>query len=173
MALPDGHRRRLDEYLERCRTVAPELRWVRAESLHLTLRFLGSVEAALLDGLAAGLAAVRWEPFPVAVGGLGSFGRGAAARVVWLGVSEGVSELSALAAAVEDRCAAVGLPPEDRAYSPHLTLARARDRRGARLPELPPPPELERWTVDRFNLYRSRPGTGGAVYSVLAEFPAG
>jgi len=79
-------------------------------------------------------------------------------------------ELERLAAAVEERCAAAEFPPEERAYNPHLTLARARQRRGARIPELPPPPELDAWTVDGFRLYRSRPGAGGAVYSVLEEF---
>jgi 2'-5' RNA ligase len=143
---------------------------VAAESLHLTLRFVGNTAEDVVDRLSAELRLVPVKPFEVGIGGLGNFGRGRMARVAWLGVQRGEEGLRSLAAAVEGRCQAVGLAPESRPYSPHLTLARARTRAGAALPALPDPPRLESFTVDHFRLYRSRTGRGGSVYSVLEEF---
>jgi 2'-5' RNA ligase len=91
-------------------------------------------------------------------------------RVVWLGLATGGDDVRRLAAEVEARCSALGFDPESRPYNPHLTLARARQRRGDGLPELPPPPELPAWRVTGFRLYRSRLGPGGASYAVLEEF---
>ena len=170
VGLPDLQRDRLAGYLDGCRVLLPGFRWVAADSLHLTLRFLGRVGPGPLDSLAAALRRLTVEPFPVTVGGLGAFGRGSSVRVVWLGVTAGGHELSRLAAEVEGCTVAAGFEPEERPYHPHLTLARSRERRGQALPELPPPPDPPGWTVTGFRLYRSRPGAGGATYSVLEEF---
>jgi 2'-5' RNA ligase len=143
---------------------------VAAANLHLTLRFLGSVEAGTLERLAVSLRELPFTPFEARLGGLGSFGRGSGVRVLWIGILAGGEELARLAAEIEWRCREAGLEPEERPYSPHLTLARARDRRGARVPELPAPPELAPWMVGTFRLYRSRTGPGGAVHSGLEEF---
>jgi RNA 2',3'-cyclic 3'-phosphodiesterase len=143
---------------------------VAPDSLHLTLRFLGGVDRHRLEALAADLRALTVEPFPVVLDGLGSFGRGIAVRVVWLGLAAGGDQLAKLAAEIEAQCAAEGFEAEARPYNPHLTLARSRQRRGDRLPELPAPPELPGWTVTGFRLYQSRTGPGGATYSVLEEF---
>lgn len=170
MGLSDLPRDRLAGYLDTCREMAPGFRWVAPESLHLTVRFLGRVETGPLDSLAAALRTIRVEPFPISLGGLGTFGRRSAVRVVWLGLAIGGDELSRLASEIETRGAGLGFEPEARRYHPHLTLARSRQRRGERLLELPPPPELPGWTVTGFRLYRSRLGPGGATYSVLEEF---
>jgi len=143
---------------------------VTPDSLHLTLRFLGAVERDRLEALAGMLRELTVEPFSVGLAGLGTFGRGSGVRVAWLGLAAGAEHLRSLAAEVESRCSALGFEPEARAYNPHLTLARSRQRRGDRLPELPPPPKLPAWTVAGFRLYRSRLGRGGASYSVLEEF---
>ena len=172
IAIPDRQRERLASYIDTCRPLAPAFRWVAPESLHLTLRFLGGVESDRLEALAADLRALRVEPFEVALERLGTFGRGTAVRVVWLGLAAGGDHLNRLAGEVERHCSARGFEPEARPYNPHLTLARSRQRRGDRMPELPPPPELAGWTVTGFRLYRSRLGPGGANYSVLEEFGA-
>ena len=156
VALPEQQRARLAGYLEECRNLAGGLRWVPADNLHLTLRFLGNVEPERLERLAASLRGVSFAPFGLGLDGVGSFGRSSAVRVVWLGVGEGQSQLASLAAEVEKRCADLGFEPEERPYNPHLTLARARDRGGAKLPDLPAPPALPPWTVRGFELYRSQ-----------------
>jgi 2'-5' RNA ligase len=143
---------------------------VAAVNLHLTLRFLGAVRRETLDRLAAGLRAVRRDPFEVRLGEVGTFGRGSAVRVVWLGVEEGKAALAGLAGLVEAECRDAGLEPEPRPYNPHLTLGRVRERRGNALPELPQPPAVAPWTVAGFHLYQSRLGPSGAVHSVLEDF---
>lgn len=155
IALPAAQRQVLGSYLERCAGRAPGFRWVPPESLHVTLRFLGSVEEPVLGAVVAGLARIRQAPFGARVGGLGTFG-GRRATVAWLGLSEGREEAAALATACEAACRAAGLEPEERPFRPHLTLARARDRRGEPLPDLEPPPELPGWEVTEFVLFESR-----------------
>jgi 2'-5' RNA ligase len=170
VGVPDLQRERLALFLATCRALAPGFRWVAPDSLHLTIRFLGRVDGRRLEALAAALRAVAVRPFPVSLEDVGTFGRGSAIRVVWLGLASGSDDLARLAGEVEEHCAAEGFEPEDRPYHPHLTLARSRLRRGDHLPDLPPPPELTGWTVAGFRLYRSRLGPGGASYSVLEEF---
>ena len=101
------------------------LAWVRADNLHLTLRFLGEVEPAMLEPVREAwsrppTAAV--PPFTVRLGGLGGFPSGRAPRVVWASVTAGGEELGTLYAALEAALVARGLPGESRAFHPHVTL---------------------------------------------------
>jgi len=153
--LPEEHRRLLTDYLRRCAGLAPGYRWVTPDSLHLTLRFLGNVQAAALEAVRDRLEGVRAAPFRLALDGRGVFGPRAAPRVVWLGVGEGLDACAALAASVEAACQAAGMEPEERPFRAHVTLARQIGER-ERLPALPDPPELEPWTVEDFVLYESR-----------------
>lgn len=156
LALPDGHRELLAAYLDRCRALAPGFRWVQAESLHLTLRFLGAVDEERLAAVRGRLAEVRASPFEARLDGTGTFGGRRRASVVWLALVEGVAATAELSAACERACQEAGLEPEPRTFRPHVTLARARSRSGEPLGELPPAPELPAWTVDGFVLYESR-----------------
>lgn len=106
-----------------------QLRWVAPEQWHLTLVFCGEVEERLVPELIERLhrAAARTAVFPLSLHGGGSFPKQAArARVLWTGVGGDTATLSRLA----ERCSAAarrcGIPVEDRAFRPHLTLARAR-----------------------------------------------
>jgi RNA 2',3'-cyclic 3'-phosphodiesterase len=165
LPLPEENRRRLESYLRECSQAAPEFRWSDAGNLHLTLRFVGSVERDLVDGIAGRVDA--GSAFDVALGGIGTFRRGRLTRVVWLGVGEGAEALRALAGRLEAECRAAGLEPETRAFTAHLTLARARARDGAALPDLPALPELEVWRANELVLYSSHLGRGGAVHEPI------
>ncbi len=165
MPLPEENRKRLESYLRECSQAAPQFRWGDAHNLHLTMRFIGSVDRAVADGIAERVEV--GAAFDVALGEIGTFARGRLARVVWLGVREGAEPLRALAGRVEAECRAAGLDPEARAFTPHLTLARARARDGAALPELPALPELHRWRATELVLYSSHLGRGGAVHEPL------
>ena len=173
VGLPDIQLRALAAYVERCRTAAPGFRWVSAENLHLTLRFIGNVREEVAAELELSLEQVTFRPFQLALSRLDVFGRGPRARVVWIGTGEGEEELRGLAARVDSACQAAGLPAEERPYNPHLTLARAAGGRPAPLPELPPAPELPAWLVNAFGLYQSRLAPAGAVYSVVRAYPSG
>jgi len=113
---------------------------------------------------------VRQEPFDLRLRGTGTFGGRGHVRVVWLGVAEGGEPLRELAAKSESACRAAGLPPEERPFRAHLTLARATQRGGANLPPLPEPPELSGWRAEGFVLYESRLGKGPAVYAPIERF---
>jgi 2'-5' RNA ligase len=146
---------------------APEFRWAASENLHLTLRFIGSVERDVVEGIAERLEGAAGTPFQLALGGVGTFRRGRLARVVWLGVVSAVQPLGALAKRVEAECRAAGLEPEERAFKPHLTLARARPRDGAALPELPQLPALAPWRAEELILYSSHLQRAGAVHEPI------
>lgn len=110
------------------------VKWAEREQLHLTLRFLGEVDAARVDALRGALAdAVRGvEPFRLVLAGLGVFPPRGAPRVVWAGVSFGAERLAELTARVEERLAEAGFPREARRFSPHVTLGRVREGESGR-----------------------------------------
>lgn len=168
--LPDPQRRRLAGYLRDCSSRIPGFRWAPAENLHLTLRFLGGLDPSAFDALRKRLEAIRLPSFGLELGGLGTFGSARRARVLWLGVAEGREPLQALASGVEQACTAIGLPPADRPFSAHLTLARARERGGAPLSP-PDPPVLDPWRVDRFTLFESRLGRPSSTYLARGRYP--
>ena len=170
LAPPSAVVAELEGYLERCRALAPSFRWVAPVGVHLTLRFLGSVESEPLAGVVALLRGIRRPPFELRLGGLGTFG-GRRPSVVWLDLASGREPAAALAAATEGACVAAGLEPERRPFRPHLTLACSRERFGSVLPDLPPAPDLEPWTATDMILYESRLGGGPPVYTPLERFP--
>jgi 2'-5' RNA ligase len=167
LPLPEAQRDLLDRYLSGCAVLAPEFRWTPGPNLHLTIRFLGHVEGSLAEGIADRLGQASLKSFELKLGEMGTFKRGRLARVVWLGLTQGEEEITSLAAKVEEECESAGLEAEARRFNAHLTLARARARDGAPLPDFAPPPELDAWRADELVLYRSRLGRAGSVYEPL------
>ena len=167
LPLPEGHREALGQYLVECAAAAPAFRWTPAANLHLTVRFIGSIERSVVDGIADRLGARPLAGFELELGDVGTFNRGRLVRVVWFQVRSGADAAKELAAQVEEECARAGLPPEARPFQPHLTLARARARDGAVLPPLPLAPELPPWRAGELILYRSQLGRAGSVYEPL------
>jgi 2'-5' RNA ligase len=104
-----------------------DVRWVRLDGLHLTLRFLGETPEDVVDGVIVAVdeAARGRSPFPVVVTGAGAFPSMARPRTLWLGVADGSDELAELAARLDDRLAVAGWPRSERPFRAHLTLARS------------------------------------------------
>ncbi|HEY0831745.1 MAG TPA: RNA 2',3'-cyclic phosphodiesterase [Candidatus Dormibacteraeota bacterium] len=167
LPLPEEHRQALDRHLAGWAAAAPQFRWTPAANLHLTIRFLGQVDQPLAEGIAERLEDRGLKGFDLQLGKLGTFKRGRLARVVWLGQRSGGDDAMALAADVEEECVRAGLEPEARRFNAHLTLARARARDGAALPQLSPPPELAPWRAAELILFRSHLGRAGSVYEPL------
>jgi RNA 2',3'-cyclic 3'-phosphodiesterase len=112
---------------------ADEVRWVPPENVHLTLQFLGAVPEERVPAVeeAVRAAAAGSHPLSLEVKGAGGFPNARRPRVVWIGLAGDVDALGALVADLGRRLAPLGFPPEERRFSPHLTIGRARDGRGA------------------------------------------
>ena len=126
---PDDIRSALHAAMHPLRTAAPEIRWVDAPRIHLTMKFLGEHSEEAIPPLVDALArtASRYDPIPLELGGLNAFPNLRQPRVVWLGVKAD-PKLELMHHDVETACAALGHPVDGRAYRPHVTLGRARDR---------------------------------------------
>jgi len=153
----------------------PGARWMDPASLHLTLRFIGEVPEDQALDIDEALADLRAPPFSVTLEGVGVFGTGRRARILWAGVerNEALNHLQAKVESVLVRC---GQRAEERKFTPHVTLARLKD---------PPQDRIARFLyerglfragpmpVDHVTLYRSHLGNGGSVYEALGEYPLG
>jgi RNA 2',3'-cyclic 3'-phosphodiesterase len=171
LPVPEPQRGELGRFIAECAQLAPEFRWTPTENLHLTIRFVGNVERAVVETIAEALASRSAAAFELDLGGIGAFGRGSAVRVVWVGLRAGADAAAALAAQVEEECVRAGLVGEDRPLQAHLTLARARARNGSRLPDLLALPQLKPWRADELILYSSRLTRSGAIYEVIRTLP--
>jgi 2'-5' RNA ligase len=176
MDIPEDVRRALEEFagpLARLRCGGA--RWVRLEGAHVTLKFIGEVSAEKAERIRVALAEVRDAgPVELRFRGTGFFPHARRPRVFWAGI-EASPNLAALAAEIETRLETLGIPREQRAFHPHLTLARFKSEGG--LEELCEA-IARRGDVDfgatearEFHLYESKLQRGGAVYTRLATFP--
>lgn len=121
--LPDSVKSSLGGF----RKELPFAKWVGAEELHLTLRFIGEVNGETFNAIRSALAAVRFAPFPLTLCGVGHFPPGRRApRVLWVGM-ERSAPLLTLQQDVEVALIDAGIAPDERGFSPHITLARLRD----------------------------------------------
>lgn len=151
----------------------PGIRWQRAETLHLTLRFLGEIAPDVVSTLEERLAPLaRSTPaFELAVDGLGLFGTPRRPRVLWLGVKGDLPALVRLAEGVEGMVRACGLPPADHPFRPHLTLARLRRGATAAGPIAKMTEDWPPFAVAGMTLYASSLHPEGARHEALASFP--
>ncbi|HKM66018.1 MAG TPA: RNA 2',3'-cyclic phosphodiesterase [Candidatus Acidoferrum sp.] len=118
--------------LKEFRAVAPQVKWVRPENLHVTLKFLGEAETAKLSALQNALSAIRsHQPVNLEFRGLGFFPNEKRPKVFWAGLDSSPN-LKSLAADIDSATHRLGFPLEDRPFAPHLTLARFQP------PEIPP-----------------------------------
>lgn len=154
-----------------------DARWVEAEKLHLTVRFIGQVEddraPALIERVRA---PVPLPPFDVRFGACGVFPPSGSPRVIWIGVAEGAASLSGIHRELNDRLMPFGFEPEHRPFSAHLTLARVRTARSGgkiraavgafTVPDV-------RCHVSHVTLFRSHLSPRGSRYDVVAAIPLG
>lgn len=169
-------RERLEQTITSLRAQAPSAKWVNPAGLHLTLVFLGEVDDARVPEITGALAAVaaRHRRLSLAFRGGGGFGSGRRPRVLWVGVEGDVAPLAALQSDLAGALEPLGFPREARAYSPHLTVARAREPRGdAALAACVEGLNVDfgTTTIASFVLYQSVLGPGGSKYTVMAALP--
>jgi len=185
--IDDAIRERIARFLEGVQGFAPDARWVKPESLHVTLKFIGEQPEPAVEQIKVALGMVRGSVAEIQFRGYGFFPTAKSARVFWVGMEAG-SQLAALAASVDDTLGPLGIPKEVRAFSPHLTLARGpggsssprwhkgngSNRAFQRLQEklaALPAPEFGSMTAREFFLYQSQLSPKGSKYTKLARFP--
>ena len=105
------------------------LKMVRPENVHMTLRFLGNISQDRLDQIHNEMKNVDFIPFEVRINGLGAFPNLRRIGVVWAGIREGQNELRSIFYQLDSKLSKLGFKPENRGFSPHLTLARVRSGR--------------------------------------------
>ncbi len=150
----------------------PGARWVLPEQLHLTLRFIGDIDAAVLSEIIDALDAVASDPFQLSLAGTGCFPPRGKPRVLWAGVEKNEA-LDNLHDRIESRLRSIGLDPEKRKFFPHITLARlgrvTAGQVGNYLSQhglffYPP------FAVEKFCIYASVLHPGGARHYLEQEF---
>ena len=173
--LPEPLRAALAETQQAFRRVCPEARWTRPEGIHLTLKFLGEISDAQAKRVVESLTRIgKFEPFSIEARGFGFFPHPRRPRVLWVGI-EAPSALGELAARVEREMEKAGFAREERAFTPHLTLARfpvPRPQPGleAALPGAEPA-SLGRFEASEFFLFESQLSPQGAQYRKVVRFP--
>ncbi|HEX3879363.1 MAG TPA: RNA 2',3'-cyclic phosphodiesterase [Bryobacteraceae bacterium] len=174
--IPEEIIRRLEQLISRLKPAA-RIAWSPAANLHITTKFIGEWPEERLDELKSALAAVSSRsPIDTAIRSLGFFPNPRWPRNFWCGIE--APGLAELAAATEAATSSLGIASEIREYSPHLTLARIKER--IDLAPLHQAIECEsaglgldfgHFEVRSFSLYRSQMYSTGSVYTKLAEFP--
>jgi RNA 2',3'-cyclic 3'-phosphodiesterase len=187
--IDEAVRERIVRFMEGVKGFAPDARWVRPGSLHVTLKFVGEKSAEQVEEIKRALAGIRAQPFEMTFRGYGFFPTTKAARVFWIGIASG-DALGQLVGAVDATMAELGIPKEDHAFSPHLTLARGGGHSGApgwkkgdgpnrnfhmlqeKLGAMTAP-EFGSMMAREFFLYQSQLMRGGSQYTKLERFELG
>ncbi|MDR1712034.1 MAG: RNA 2',3'-cyclic phosphodiesterase [Propionibacteriaceae bacterium] len=173
----------LEAFIGPRRDQTPPWRWVRPETWHITLAFLGDVDDDRRDALSENLGAIKAAGFPIRMGGAGAFRRedirdpggdlpGLKAKVVWMGAS--ADELAPLSANVRAAASRAGVRPDGSKFQAHITLARSRKPAPARgLLDVVASFGSFDFQADAFHLVKSTLTPSGSVYDVVETWPLG
>jgi 2'-5' RNA ligase len=171
--LPKETRKTLAAIQEQLKQSRARVRWVRANSIHLTLKFLGDIHPGQVDDIAAVTAqVVRNEPLlTLCAAGLGAFPNQRNPRVIWVGIDGEVKRLTHIQTRLEHDLVPLGFARERRGFRVHLTLGRVRDKRNRQalidaMAELKIP-EFDSFDVTEIILYKSDLRLTGAIYTKL------
>jgi 2'-5' RNA ligase len=151
-----------------------DLKLVEPKNIHITLRFLGSVNASMVDKIHERMKQVVFSPFDVKIVGLGAFPNERYPRVVWAGMADGADQLRDIFQQLEPRMRDLGFLADSKGFSPHLTIARVKSDRnkGELAKSLLDNKNFEFGTVraEHLRLKRSDLTPKGPIYSTLREY---
>ena len=184
--IDDGIRGRLARFIDGVHGFAADARWVRPESLHVTLKFIGEKPEEAVEAIRCALSEVKTPPLEMTFRGYGFFPGSKTARVFWIGIDSG-PRLAGLARQIDQALVGLEIPKPEQAFAPHLTLARGGggsgaprrqngDRPNRRFSRLQqklaerPMPEFGTMTAREFCLYQSQLAPGGSRYMKIAQF---
>ncbi len=160
---------------EELKKTSAQVKWVKPENIHLTLKFLGHVTPEELEKvkLITKETLEPFAPFEVSISGLGAFPKIKYPRVIWVGVDQGKEELKRMVSNLEERLARIGFAKEKRPFSPHLTLGRVKSSKGReRLIEalsLVKASNLGNMRVTKISIMKSELRPEGPIYTILEE----
>lgn len=106
-----------------------DLKLVKPENIHVTMRFLGNITPPMVDSIYEAMQKVSFSPFEVEIRGLGAFPKLQYARVIWAGIKRGAEQLSNISDQLEPKLRKLGFRPDPKGFSPHLTIARVKSGR--------------------------------------------
>lgn len=150
-----------------------DLKLVEPKNIHITLRFLGNIPPSMIDKIYENMKTVKFEPFNVKIQGVGAFPNMRYPRVLWAGIREGADQLRNIFNQLESQLRSLGFAPDQKGFSPHLTIARVKSGRNKA--------ELARRVEETLNyefgiveakclrLKRSDLTPKGPIYSTLRE----
>ncbi|CAG4914382.1 unnamed protein product [Acidocella sp. C78] len=153
----------------------PGARWVPAQNMHITLRFIGETGRIEAEEIDHALAAIRAPGFPLTLAGAGWFEKGGRATSLWIGVERSAALLH-LQTKIETALRRIGLAPERRRYAPHVTLARMDLPVGPRFAEFVQSHNLYRSPpigVEHMTLFSSQLSDDHPAYTAEVEYPLG
>ena len=159
------------------KSIQGDIRWVRPEGIHLTLKFFGYVSETDITNISVVVKnnIVNVKPFILNIRRVGVFPSVNRARVLWLGMDGDVDVLIRLQKSIDTELQRYGFETENRAFSPHLTLARIKEPKGligiAKIMEKSEEYTAGSFTVDGLNLFKSTLTPKGAIYTKLVDFP--
>ena len=175
LEIPSDVRENLAALLKSLRVVSPQTRWVRPENLHVTLKFIGEVPETRLAAIRSAIAGVRSDqPVTLDFRGLGFFPNDEHPRVFWVGIAAS-QNLKSVAADIDKAMEKLGIPREQRPFSPHLTLARFEppglsDKLRSAIQENAAR-DFGSLRTSQFHLIESKLESSGAEYTTLERFP--
>ncbi|MEW5802220.1 MAG: RNA 2',3'-cyclic phosphodiesterase [bacterium] len=166
-----------EQLIKSAQKTACRVSWVKPETIHLTVKFLGDIPLSEVKAILNALqtAAQGISAFALQIEGLGVFPSQRNPRVIWVGISEGIESLRVMQPRVEQELAALGFPREKKKFNPHLTLGRIRSSEGAaalgEVLSTIPHPVFSRSIIQDIRLMKSDLRPTGAVYTELGRIP--
>ena len=151
------------------------VRWIKPESIHITLKFIGEIPEELVQHIKTELFETPTplcEPFPITISGTGIFPNARRPRILWVGITKGAEQLAGLAKYFEDALLPLNIPKEDRPFKPHITIGRFTNQnpiKNAAAIISPAVPEPMTFTANAVFFMKSTLKPSGAEYSVIFE----
>ncbi len=174
--IPNNLRSEIERIIEALKKSAADVRWVKATSIHLTLKFLGEITEEKVKEVIKKIEddIPGFDPLTIRLAKLGGFPNLNRPRVIWLGAMVIEEDLKALQKAIEKNLQPLGFAPENRAFKPHLTLGRVKSQRGlsnlSKIVNERAAVELGEFTADSYYLFQSILKPTGAEYRKLHQF---
>jgi RNA 2',3'-cyclic 3'-phosphodiesterase len=173
VSIPEPQLTTLEQSVEPLRSQLPDARWAALANQHVTLKFLGWTDGALIDDINTAMTTVasQHEAAEVSLSGFDAFPNRRRARVVWAGIDDGSGLLTSLALSLDEVVEPLGFERESRPFTPHLTIARIKQPKRVNLEEISV--RSDPWRVSAMELFQSHLSPRGARYEVITSAALG